>query len=422
MPVCASFKVFVERVWVPSLGSASCSRHPADPTPLGYRMATPTSDQTPPIAPQNPTARGQRDVTISFNTRSVRRSGIVVLLLVAAFLLALWLFSVTSHFLFLILMAWLIAIALEPGIRALIARGRSRGVSAAIVGGGAVLVIIVLAAVFGGLFFTQIAQFVDSIPTIENSIITWANQHLGTKLDPNSVASSLQLDPAHISSWAGSLSGGVFGVVESMSSVLFDLLTIMVFASYFAADGPRFLRTIAATMPPRAQLVFVNVSTITTEKTGGYVVSKIILAGLSAFFHGIFFFAIGVPYWLPFALFVGITAQFIPLVGTYLGIILPVLATVFTDPWKAVAIIVFATIYQQIESYIFTPRVSKKTMDVNPAIALAAVFVGAAIWGPVGALIGIPLAAAGVAILDSYKTSYDLVPEVDSAIATDGVG
>jgi predicted PurR-regulated permease PerM len=61
-------------------------------------------------------------------------------------------------------------------------------------------------------------------------------------------------------------------------------------------------------------------------------------------------------------------------------------------------------------------------MDVNPAIALAAVFVGAAIWGPVGALIGIPLAAAGVAILDSYKTSYDLVPEVDSAIATDGVG
>jgi predicted PurR-regulated permease PerM len=203
--------------------------------------------------------------------------------------------------------------------------------------------------------------------------------------------------------------------------VLFDLLTITVFAAYFAADGPRFLRTIASTMPPRAQLVFINVSTITTEKTGGYVVSKVILAGLSSFFHGIFFAAIGVPYWLPFALFVGITAQFIPMVGTYLGIILPVLATVFTEPWKAVAIIIFATIYQQIESYVFTPRVSKRTMDVNPAIALAAVFVGAAIWGPVGALIGIPLAAAGVAILDSYKKSYDLVPEVDSAttMATD---
>jgi predicted PurR-regulated permease PerM len=50
-------------------------------------------------------------------------------------------------------------------------------------------------------------------------------------------------------------------------------------------------------------------------------------------------------------------------------------------------------------------------MNVNPAVALAAVFVGVAIWGPLGALIGIPLAAAGVAILETYRKPYDLVPE-----------
>ena len=72
----------------------------------------------------------------------------------------------------------------------------------------------------------------------------------------------------------------------------------------------------------------------------------------------------------------------------------------------------FAAVYQQIETYFFTPRVSKRTMDVNPAIALGAVFVGAAIWGPLGALIGIPLAAAGVAILDTYSHRYELVPDV----------
>jgi predicted PurR-regulated permease PerM len=382
-------------------------------------MANPSPDDAAPIIEQITGGPAGREITISFNLRSVRRSGITLMVLVASFLLALWLFNVTSHFLFLILMAWLIATALEPGIQALIARGRSRGASAAIVGAGTALMVIALAAVFGQLFFTQISQFVNSIPSIESALITWSNDHLGTSFDPTTIASSLQLDPAKISSWASSLSGGVLGVVGSLSSVLFDLLTITVFASYFAADGPRFLRTIASGMPPSGQRVFLNVSEITTEKTGGYVVSKIILASLSAFFHGIFFFAIGVPYWLPFALFVGITAQFIPMIGTYLGIVLPVLATVFTDPWKAVAIIVFATIYQQIESYIFTPRISKRTMDVNPAIALAAVFVGAAIWGPVGALIGIPLAAAGVAILDSYKKSYDLVPEFAAATAMD---
>ena len=79
-------------------------------------------------------------------------------------------------------------------------------------------------------------------------------------------------------------------------------------------------------------------------------------------------------------------------------------------------------LYQQIETCYFTSWVSKKTIDVNPAIALAAVFVGGAIWGPLGALIGIPLAAAGVAILETYKRSYDLVPEISGSGETLAAG
>ena len=59
----------------------------------------------------------------------------------------------------------------------------------------------------------------------------------------------------------------------------------------------------------------------------------------------------------------------------------------------AIWIIVFATVYQQIESYVFTPRVSRATMDVHPAIALGSVFVGVGLFGVIGAIIGIPLAA-----------------------------
>ena len=345
------------------------------------------------------------------------RSGILVATLVAGFLLALWLFAATSHFLFLILLAWLFAIALEPGIRRLMARGMRRGWAASIMGGTTVLVAIALAAIFGQLFFNQIVQFVHTIPSVATSLVEWVNRTFHTHLDASAIDKSLNITPGQIASWAESLSGGVLGIVGSLSAVLFDLVTVLVFGFYFAADGPHFLATIGSGMPPRAQRVFVTVSEITTAKTGGYVVSKIILAALSAVCHGIFFAAIGVPYWLPFALFVGITAQFVPLIGTYIGVAVPVLATVFSSPWKAIAIIVFAVLYQQLETYVFTPRVSRKTMDVNPAIALGAVFVGAAIWGPIGAIIGIPLAAAGVAIFDTYKQRYDLVPELEAVAA-----
>jgi predicted PurR-regulated permease PerM len=351
-------------------------------------------------------------LTIAFDAKSVRHSGVILMTLVAALMLALWLFSVTRHFLFLVLLAWLFAIALEPGIRALIRRGRSRGLASAIMGGGAILFALLLAVIFGKLFFDQIASFVRGVPDIETSVINWVNARFNTHIDAATISSSLDLSPSKIGSWAETLSGGVLGVVGSLSAVLFDLVTVVVFGFYFAGAGPNFLRAVATGMSPRAQQVFITISEIAIAKTGGYVVSKIVLAVLSAVFHGIFFAVIGVPYWLPFALFVGITAQFVPIVGTYLGIILPVLATVFTTPWKALAIIAFAAVYQQIETYFFTPRVSKRTMDVNPAIALAAVFVGAAIWGPLGALIGIPLAAAGVSILDTYRHSYELVPEI----------
>ena len=357
---------------------------------------------------------GPGEVTVRLDHRSVRKSAVTVFILAGVFLLAQWLYSEISHFLFLIILAWLFAIALEPGIRALIKRGRSRGTGAAIMGGGAIVIGLVLAVVFGQLFFTQAGQFAQSVPALASTAIDWVNAHFGTTLDASSLSSSLSLSPEKIASWAGPLSSGVLGVAGSLSAVLFDTVTVLVFGFYFAADGPHFFNTLASWMPQRAQRVFLTVSEIAIAKTGGYVISKIILASLSALFHGIFFFAIGVPNWLPFALVVGITAQFVPMVGTYIGVALPVLAVVFDSPWKAVAIIVFATIYQQIETYFFTPRVSKKTMDLNPAIALAAVFVGGAIWGPVGALIGIPLAAAGVAILDTYKRRYDIVPEIQT--------
>ena len=363
-------------------------------------------------------ARRDAEVTIRFDAGSMWRSGGILMGLVAALLLGLWLFSVTRHFLFLVLLAWMFAVALEPGITWLIGRGRSRGVATAIMGGGAIVVSVLLAAVFGKLFFTQIAALVSDIPSVEKSLINWVNARFHTHWDAASISSSLNLSSSNVASWAGMLSGGVLGVVGSLAAVLFDLLTVVVFAFYFAGDGPNFMRALATGMPPRAQKVFLNVAEITVSKTGGYVASKIILASLSALFHGIFFFAIGVPFWLPFALLVGITAQFVPMIGTYIGIILPVLATVFTSPWKALAIVAFATVYQQIESYFFTPRVSQRTMDVNPAIALAAVFVGAAIWGPIGALIGIPLAAAGVTILDTYRKSYELAPEVVDAVGS----
>ena len=51
-------------------------------------------------------------------------------------------------------------------------------------------------------------------------------------------------------------------------------------------------------------------------------------------------------------------------------------------------------------------------MDVHPAVALGSVIAGAALFGAIGALIGIPIAAVALAILDTFSKRHDLVPEL----------
>jgi len=92
---------------------------------------------------------------------------------------------------------------------------------------------------------------------------------------------------------------------------------------------------------------------------------------------------------------------------------LPALFAAFDQPIDVLWIVVFATLYQQVENYVFTPRISNRTMDINSGVALAAVFVGAALFGPIGAIIGIPLAAIIIAVFEAYGQRYEVHPFVD---------
>jgi predicted PurR-regulated permease PerM len=81
------------------------------------------------------------------------------------------------------------------------------------------------------------------------------------------------------------------------------------------------------------------------------------------------------------------------------------------DPVDALWVVVFATVYQQVENYVIAPRITARTVDIHPAVAFGAVIVGAALFGPVGALVSIPVVAAAQALVESYGHRYALVVE-----------
>ncbi len=112
------------------------------------------------------------------------------------------------------------------------------------------------------------------------------------------------------------------------------------------------------------------------DKTGGYVMSRLVLAVLSSIATGVFLWALGVPYWLPLAIWTGVVSQFIPTVGTYLAILVPALIALAAQPMDALWVVAFGVVYQQIEDYLIAPRVTERTVAIHPAVAFGAVIVG----------------------------------------------
>ncbi|WP_076259904.1 AI-2E family transporter [Intrasporangium flavum] len=321
-------------------------------------------------------------------------------------------FQSMSSFLFLLLLAWLLSIAMEPIVLWLSRRGVKRGLATGLTMLAMVLVFAGLAELFGAVFASQLSQLGTRLPEAAAAALDWVNATFHTTFDLSQLQQALSLTPDKLGELAGKYGGGILGVFGSVLTFAFDALTILVFAYYLSADSPRLRQTIGSWLPQRYQRVFVTVWTISVEKTGGYVVSKLLLATLSSVFHAAFFWFVDVPFWLPLGIFAGIVGQFIPTIGTYIGVALPALFTLLANPLSALWIVIFATVYQQIENYVFTPRISQRTMDVHPAVALGAVIAGAAIWGPIGALIGIPIAAVALAILDTFSKRHELLPEL----------
>ena len=55
-------------------------------------------------------------------------------------------------------------------------------------------------------------------------------------------------------------------------------------------------------------------------------------------------------------------------------------------------------------------------MAINSGVALASVFIGAALFGPIGAIIGIPVIAIVIAVIETYGRRYELDPELHDRV------
>ncbi|MCX5073009.1 AI-2E family transporter [Streptomyces sp. NBC_00513] len=349
--------------------------------------------------------------------RWLPRAVILVLALVACFQLGSWAFHQLIGLLVNILIAFFLALAIEPAVARMAARGMRRGFATFLVYLGVLVATAGFVALLGSMLAGQIVDMVEGFPKYLDSVIGSINDTFHTELSRLSIQDSL-LHSDWLQKYVQNSATGVLDVSATVLGGLFRLLTIGLFSFYFAADGPRLRRALCSVLPPGKQSEVLRAWEIAVAKTGGYLYSRGLMALISGIAHYILFAVLGVPYAPALAVWVGLVSQFIPTIGTYLAGALPMLIAFTIDPWYALYVLGFVVVYQQFENYVLQPKLTSRTVDIHPAVAFGSVIAGTALLGAVGALIAIPAVATLQAFLGAYVKRYELTEGADASTSS----
>lgn len=373
---------------------------PTDETGQAAQQAPPFGT-TPPARPPAGGAAGPNGRM----PRWLPRAMVLALALVAVFQLGSWAFHQLTGLLVNVLIAFFLALAIEPAVSWMASRGLRRGFAAFIVFIGVLIVAAGFVTLLGSMLAGQIIKMVEGFPDYLDSVINWVNAHFKTDLKRVDIQEGL-LRSDWLRNYVQNSATGVLDVSAQVIGGLFQLLTVALFSFYFAADGPRLRRTICSVLPPARQAEVLRAWEIAVNKTGGYLYSRGLMALISGVAHFVLLQILGVPYAPVLAVWVGLVSQFIPTIGTYLAGALPMLIAFTVDPWYALWVLIFVVVYQQFENYVLQPKLTSKTVDIHPAVAFGSVIAGTALLGAVGALIAIPAIATLQAFLGAYVKRY----------------
>ena len=320
-----------------------------------------------------------------------------------------FMFDRLTGLLLLLLVSLFLALAIEPGVNRLAARGWRRGSATAIILLAVFLFTVIFVVAIASLVGGQIADILNDTPKTITKVVGFINRHFNTDINPQKVIDSTQDPDGAFQRFIRSQQAKAFDVSVAALGVLLQLFSVLLFTFYLVADGPRMRRSICSRMRPERQQRVLYVWELAITKTGGYLYSRALLASFSAFFHWVLFQSLGTRAPIAMALWVGLISQFLPVVGTYLAGALPILLALVDSPGKALVMLVFVVLYQQLENYLFLPRITARTMELHPAWAFGAALAGGAVLGPVGAILALPAAAMAQAVLSESGVRHEVI-------------
>jgi len=333
-------------------------------------------------------------------------------------LVLLWALDQASSIVAMVAIAFFFGLALDPGVRWLVARyGWRRGSATGVIYlAGALFVALMVVIMIPAL--TQLAELIgDEGPAWVANFQAWLSDTFGLEWSGiKNVDDAAAATDEALTGFSSDAFGSLVSAAAGTISFLFSMATVAMFTFYFAADAPRVQRAVLRLFSPKSQQRIGWTWDQAIVQTGGYFYSRLVLMIINflGFFLTMVLVGLSFPFALALALFGSFVSVFIPVIGTYIGGAIPVLLTLAIEGWAAALIVLgYVLVYQQIENYWLSPKLSAKTMELNAGISFGAALAGGAIAGPMGAFTALPIAALITSFMKNYLADHEVAYQSD---------
>jgi predicted PurR-regulated permease PerM len=312
----------------------------------------------------------------------------------AVFLLALWfLGDVMLPF----IVGGAIAYFLDPVADRLQALGLSRALATVLITGVAVLVFVTLALIVIPQLVQQLTALVNAAPEIASRLQAFLTERFPTIVDESSAfRRTLNSIAATIQSQGGELANGILASARNVIDAVIFIVVVPVVAFYMLLDWDRMVAKIDGWLPRDHAPAIRRIARDIDGVLAGFVRGQLTVCAILGVLYAVALMIVG----LQFGLIVGAVAgliSFIPYVGAIIGGALAIGLALFqfwSEPWMiaAVAAVFFAG--QFIEGNFLTPNLVGGSVGLHPVWLLFALSAFGSVFGFVGMLVAVPVAAA----------------------------
>jgi predicted PurR-regulated permease PerM len=327
------------------------------------------------------------------------RTVLLVLGITALVGIVLWLGYLAWHVLTWILIAILLAAALNPAVEAFERRGMRRGLAATLVFFIALLVLTGIGFLVIPPLVAQVSDFVNAVPDFIDDL-TAGRGPLGFLQDEYQIVDRIR-EAIEEQGAAGvlGLSQPVLDVVRSVVTAVVGLITVIFLTYFMLLEGPRTIQALLDLLPEPLRPRYERVGRDIYRTISGYVTGNLLISLVAGVLATIVLFAVGSDYAIALGLLVAIL-DLVPLAGaTVAAIVVSTVVFIETDWLRCVIVIAFFVGYQQFENHVLQPLVYGRTVQLSPLAVLCAVLVGAQLAGILGALLAIPIAGSLLAVV-----------------------